>query len=88
MPVARTSSAVMRSTFFDQRGIARGAEADVVREDHGAEHVVMAVYGVDAVEQGNLQPRERGVLLQAVVKIGPGLEAVTLFRIGRTAAED
>ena len=51
MPVARTSSAVICADFFDQRGVAGCAQADVVREDDVRPNVVVAVDGVDAVEQ-------------------------------------
>ncbi len=39
--------------LLDQGGVARRAQADVLREDHGAQDVVMSVNGVDAVEQGD-----------------------------------
>ena len=62
--------------FFDQLRIARAAQADVVREDHRAEHVVVAVHGVDAVENRDAEPRLERLLLAAVVGVGPGFEAV------------
>ena len=43
--------------LLDQVGVARGAQARVVREDRRADHVVVAVHGVDAVDQRDLQPR-------------------------------
>ena len=72
----------------DEIGVARAAEADVVREDHGAEHVAVAVDRVDAVDDRNAKPRLEGVLLALVVDIGPGFEAVALLRIGAAAAEN
>ena len=74
--------------LLDQRRIARAAQADLVREDDGAQHVVVAVHGVDAVEERNAQTRFFGVLLQAVVQIGPGLQAVAFLGIGIAAAEE
>ena len=62
--------------LLDERGIARAAEADVVREDHRAQHVVVAVHGVDAVEDRDLQARLLGARLEAVVEVGPGLQGV------------
>jgi len=44
--------------------VARGAEADVVREDRRAVHVAVAVHGVDAVEDRDVQAGgERGALV-------------------------
>ncbi len=74
--------------LLHQRRIARAAEADVMREDHRAEDVVVPVHGVDAVEQRDLQARVPGVLLQAVVEVGPGLEAVAFLGVGTAAAEN
>src|SRR5260370_32644618 len=62
--------------LFDQLGIARAAEADVVREDDGVEHVVMPVHGVDTVEDGDLEARVLGARLQAGIDIPPRLPAV------------
>jgi hypothetical protein len=82
MPVARTSFAVMRSIFLDQRGIARAAQPDIMREDHRAQNVVVPVHGVDAVEQRNLQARFQGALLIAVDQVGPGFQAVAFLGVG------
>ena len=54
MPVARTSSAVMRPISSTSSASRVAPEADVVGEDHGAQHVVVAVDGVDAVEERDL----------------------------------
>ena len=72
----------------DEIGIARAAEADVVREDHGAEHVAMAVDGVDAVDDGNGEARLERVLLALVVDVGPSFEAIAFLGIGAAAAEN
>src|SRR5215212_10379232 len=64
-------------------GVARRAEADVVREHGCPEQVAVAVHGVDAVDQGDAEPRlERG-RLEAVDHVRPGFRRV-LGR-GRTA---
>src|ERR1035437_3413751 len=52
--------------LLDQLGIARAAQPDIVREDDRVEHVVVPVHGVDAVEDGDLEPRIPGARLQAV----------------------
>ena len=41
--------------LLDQFRIAGAAETDVVGEHHGADHVVVAVHGIDAVEQRNAE---------------------------------
>ena len=48
----------------------------------------MPVHGVDAVQDGNLEPRVRGVPLQPVVEIGPRLQAVALLGVGGAAAQN
>ncbi len=73
--------------LFHQRRIARASQADVMREDHRAQHVVVAVERVHAVEQRDAQAAAGGALLNAVVEIGPRLQAVTFFRVGTAAAE-
>ena len=73
--------------LLDQLGIARAAQADIVREDDRVEHVVVPVHGVDAVEDGNLEPRLLRARLQAVVEVGPGLQAVAFLGVGTAAAE-
>ena len=57
MPVARTSSAVTRPTSSTSFALRVAPRRDVVREDHRADHVVVAVDGVDAVEDRDLEPR-------------------------------
>ncbi len=42
------------SGLLHQCGIARASETDVVRKDHGANHIIVTVHGVDAIQQGNL----------------------------------
>ena len=54
-PVARVSSAVICALLRGERRVARGAHADVVREDRGADHVAVAVDRVLAVDQRDLQ---------------------------------
>ena len=55
MPVARTSSAVIRAAFSIKRRIARTPQADVMREDDRAQHIVMSVHRIDAEENWNSQ---------------------------------
>ncbi len=43
--------------FFNEGRVVRGAEADVMWENHRAENVVVAVNGIDAVEERNFQAR-------------------------------
>ena len=73
--------------LFDQLGIARAAQPDIVREDDRVEHVVVPVHGVDAVEDRNLEPRVLRARLQAVVEIGPRLQAVAFLGVAAAAAE-
>ena len=74
--------------LFHQRGVARRAQPDIVREDDRAEHVVVPVHRVDAVQDRNLEPRAPGVLLEPVVEIGPRLKAVAFLGVGRAAAQN
>ena len=73
----------MSSTSFGSRV---GAEADVVREDHRADDVVVAVHGVDAVEQRDLQARLDRLRLVHLVHRRPVLDAVR-SRIRAAAAQ-
>ena len=59
-----------------------------MRKNHRAIDVIMAVHRVDAVKQRDFEPAETGVLLEAVVEVGPGFEAVALFGIGSAAAQN
>ena len=73
-----------------QARVTRGAEADVVREDRRAEHVAVAVHGVDPVDQRDPQPGVQGGLLEAVDHVGPRLRRVLRRRraaAGQDAAE-
>ena len=54
--------------LLHQRRVARAAEADVVREHGGPHDVGMAVHGVDAVEDRDLQARAQGVGLVGLVR--------------------
>ena len=63
---------------LDELRVAGGAQADVVREDDRADHVVVAVHGVHAVEDRHAQPGLERVLLEAVVHVRPVLEAIGL----------
>ena len=73
--------------LLDQLRIPRAAEPDVVREDHRPQHVIVAVDGVDAIQNGDAEPRIGGARLQAVVKIGPGFEAVAFLGVRIAAAQ-
>src|SRR3954454_6318660 len=70
-----------------ERGVARRAEADVVREDGGAEHVAVAMNGVDAVEQRDPEAGLQRRALEAVDHVGPR-RGVILRRGGPAARED
>src|SRR5471030_3563557 len=48
----------------------------------------MAMHGVDAEENRDLEPGEAAMPLQPVVEIGPGLQAVALLGIGPAAAKN
>jgi hypothetical protein len=74
--------------LFDEARAARAAEPDVVREDHGAEDVVMAVNSIDAVEQRYGQTRLERARLVVVVHVGPVLEAVPGLGVAVAAAEE
>ena len=73
--------------LFHQFRVARATQADVVRKDHRADHVVVAVDAVDAVEDRDAQPRLERPLLAGVVGISPSFEAVAIVRVGTAAAE-
>ena len=57
---------------LDDRGIARAAHADVVREDRRALDRAVAVDGVDAVEHRDPEPRRQRLALVAIVHLDPG----------------
>ena len=78
--------AVSAADLLDQLRVARGAQADVVRKDHGADHVAVAVHGVDAVEERDLQARLEGMGLDVLVHRAPVLDGVGL-RIRIAAAQ-
>ena len=88
MPVPATSSAVTRSARSTSFGIVRRAQADVVRKNHRAIDVVVAVDGVNAVEQRNFQPRLQRLILKFRDEIQPGLRGIAVRRIGTAAAQD
>ena len=73
---------------LDELGVVRRAEGDVMREDRCAINVVMAVDGINAVKQGNLQPRLQRLRLKTIGKIQPVLRRVAAGGIGRAAAQD
>ena len=73
--------------LLHERRVARGAQADVVGEDDRAQDVVVAVDGVDAVEERDLQPRLQRVGLDTVIEVGPVLHAVGLG-VGVAAGEE
>jgi hypothetical protein len=58
-----------------------------VREDDGAEHVIVAMHRVYPVQQWNREPGLLRALLEAIVKVGPGLETVAFLGIGIAAAQ-
>ena len=69
VPVATTGPHLLGGIFAQspqQVGVARGAEADVVRKDHGAGPLGMPVDGVDPVEDGDLRLGRAGIRLQRV----------------------
>ncbi len=59
-----------------QGGVPGGAQADVVREERGAAHRVVAVHRVDAVDHRDAQRGGQGRALEGVVGVGPGLRVV------------
>ena len=73
---------------FHQRGVARASHPDVLRKDDRAQHVVVPVHRVDAVQDRDLEPRVGGVPLEPVVEIGPRLQAVAFLGVGGTAAQN
>jgi hypothetical protein len=77
----------MRSTFYPGC-VARATQADVVREDHRAQNIVVPVYGVDTVENRNVQARVGGEALQPIIVIGPGFHAGAFFGIGIAAVQN
>src|SRR5262249_18830961 len=74
--------------FFDERWVARAAEADVMREDHGAEDVAMPMHGVNTVEQRYAKSCSERLLLAVVVRFCPCLGRIAFFRVGVAAAKD
>ena len=65
--------------------VAGRAQADVVREDRRADHVVVPVHRVDAVDQRDAQRRGQRRVLEAVVHVGP---AAGLFGDGAEPPPD
>lgn len=49
-----------------QRRVPSAPQANVVREDRSPIHIVVTMHGVDAVEEGNAQPRPESAPLEAV----------------------
>ena len=88
MPVPATSSAVTRSACSTSLAIVRGAQAEVVGKDGGAVDVVVAMHGINAVEQGDFQAGLQGVILEAVDEAQPVGGGVAGGRIGVAAAQD
>ena len=70
--------------FPQERGVTSGTEADVVREDRGAEDVAVAVDGIDAVDDGNAEARAECLFLERVDHVDPGLRRIR--RWGRATA--
>ena len=64
-PVPATSRAVTRAARSHEVGVARGAEADVVREEHRALDVAVAVDRVDAVDHRDAEPGRQRLALEA-----------------------
>ena len=62
IPVAAVSGGRRPADLLDKRRVARRPEPDVVREDRGAGDIVVAVDGVDAVEDRDPEPRLDGGL--------------------------
>ena len=83
MPVARTSVGGDRADLLDERRVAGRAQADVVREDRRADHVVVAVHRVHAVDQRDLQPGRLRPQLEAV---DMSAQASGVFGVGHRAA--
>ena len=61
---------------FHQSGIARAPQADVVREHHRIQHIVVSVHGINAKKNWNCQTSLQRLSLKSVVHVGPGFEAV------------
>src|SRR5581483_4835105 len=73
--------------FLYQFRAAAAAETDVVREDGRADHVVVAVHRVNAVNDRDAEARSQRALLKAVIHVGPGDQIIARFRVGIAAAE-
>ena len=89
-PVGTGHGDFERSGFADaadQVGIARGTQADVVREDGRADDVVVPVDGVDAIDQRDLGTRPAGGRRAEVPgQLDPCLGCRTLIAAGRRVA--
>jgi hypothetical protein len=72
---------------LDEAGVPGGAEADVVGEDGGVVDVVVAVHGVDAVDDGDAQPGLERRLLHPGHHLLPHRRRRLLRRHAAAAAE-
>ena len=72
---------------LDERGVARAAQADVVREKRRAFDVAVAVHRVDAVQDRDLEPRVQAQRDRVVDRARPIAEAVAGRRVRVAAAQ-
>jgi hypothetical protein len=72
---------------FDQLGIVRGAQPDVMGKNDRAINVVVAMHRVNAVEQGNLQAGLPRLGLEAADQVQPCAGRIPVRRIGIAAAQ-
>ena len=76
-----------RADLLCERGVVRRADPHVLRKHRGASHVVVAVHGVDAVQDRDPEARPECGVLVALDHVVPGLRRVGI-RIAATAAQD
>ena len=73
--------------LFDQRRVARGAEADVVREHGRAVDGARAVHDVEAVDDRDLEAARKRCLAEAVNHVGPASRGVLRRRRAALAVD-
>ena len=72
---------------FDEFGIMRRAQADVVRKNHRANNVVVPVNGINAIEQRNFQPRLQRLRVKFIHALAARSAGELSAGIGTAAAQ-
>src|SRR6185295_673201 len=62
--------------LLNERGVAGTSHSDLVREEDGSEHIVVPMHSIHAVKDRNAEASLERLLLEAVIEVSPGLEAI------------